>query len=306
MARKQRTDPHRPGAIVPADYTYIRSYELPRRTDGWPCPSFGLNCEIERRVLDAEGRIVHSGEHDADGMCCIAGMYLIAKVPFAEQGGTSKCSVCGTWFARGDVWRHNPTGEHVHLGWCCAEKYSLLVDRSEFELKAERWKRAQARAIKTELSKRARAEFLAKHEGLQEALETDHHIVQDIKGRFKEHCSLSDAQVTLVFKIARERAGRSEEKTVPAPRGDGRITFRGTVVSVRDQETAYGFQTKCTIKVTTDAGVWLAWGTLPSGCSGARRGDVVEITARLRPGRDAYFALMNRPHGIIVEQKEQA
>ncbi len=57
--------------------------------------------------------------------------------------------------------------------------------------------------------------------------------------------------------------------------------------------------TKGTIKVHTDAGVWLAWGTLPAALLDAQPsvGDVVEFTATLKRGRDAHFALYSRPTG---------
>src|ERR1041384_3258964 len=91
----KRTDPHRTGAIVPADYDYVLSYNLSTSEDGVRVPSFRVNCQLDRRVYDADGRIVRNGEHDADGRCCVVGLNGIARVAWAPTGGTGKCSVCG-------------------------------------------------------------------------------------------------------------------------------------------------------------------------------------------------------------------
>jgi hypothetical protein len=150
----KRTDPHRPGAIVPADYEHVLSYNGATSQDGWPVPSFGINCELDGRTWrDAEGNVVPqssrkavrcvNGKHADDGRCCVMGLLHVADVRMV--GNACRCTVCGTEFVYGEVWLHVPTGEHVHVGHICGRKYELLADRSAFELRAGRARAAAAK-----------------------------------------------------------------------------------------------------------------------------------------------------------------
>src|SRR6185369_5492411 len=141
-----RTDVHRPGAIVPAHYRQVLSYHLATQIDGWPLPPWNVD-----RVLE-----------------------LKATVKFASTGGLGKCSVCGANFIYGDVWVHEPTGEHIHLGHDCADKYNLLADWSELGLEKGRMKAAAAAAITKKLNAERRQATLDAHPGLEAALETNH------------------------------------------------------------------------------------------------------------------------------------
>ena len=303
----KRTDPHRKGAIIPAEYTHVLSYNGPTTQEGRPVPSFGVNCELDRRVVDKDGKLIKNGEHDPDGRCCYIGLLHIAKVKFAKHGGNGQCTACGTHFVYGEVWQHIPTGEHINVGHICGQKYGLMVDRSAFELEAGRRRAAAAMQIQREQNKEEREAFLAEHPGLAEALETDHHIVQDIKANFAHFRSLSDKQIALVLKLANEVANpKPEEAHVPAP--EGKQTFQGRVVAVKLQEGYYGDSLKATVKVDTPDGSWVAWGTAPKllldlACDhGGLRGCKVEITATLtRSDRDEHFAFMKRPRGKMLE-----
>jgi hypothetical protein len=207
------------------------------------------------------------------------------------------------------VWRHRETGEHIHLGHICADKYGLLVDYSTFELDYARFKRARAVEIKKAKNKAERSEFLSAHPGLAEALETDHNIVQDIATRFQRSCWLSDKQIELVFKIKEQVDNPQPEETyVPAP--TGRQEFEGTVVGTKFQDGMYGVSYKMTVKMETDKGVWLAFGTVPSrildsiiGESlSALKGKKVLVKGTLtQSDKDAHFAFFKRPSGVVKE-----
>ena len=311
----KRTDPHRPGAIIPADYEYCFSYNTGTSVDGWPLPSFGVNCELDRRCTtrDPDGKEhTVNGQHDPDGRCCVIGLLHVAKVQFAATGGTGNCSICGAAFVYGDVWEHRTTGEHIHLGHTCADKYNLLANRSAYELSLGNLKAAAARECAKAKNAEERAAFLKDHPGLAEDLAIDHPIIRDIAARFQQYRSLSDKQIGLVQRIAAEakRPPEEQEKTIPAP--TGKVTFTGTVVSAKTHESDYGPSYKMTVKVKTDAGVWLAWGTVPAAVLDAcpygtvgrlqnLRGAEVQITATLKPGRDAHFAVTSRPSGKLLK-----
>ncbi len=305
-----RTDCHRPGAIVPAHYKQVLCYSLPTTEGGWPVHAIGVNCELDHRH-EVDGHIVN-GTHQPDGLCCVVAMHGSGKV-FAETGGTGQCSVCGTHFVYGEVWRHTPTGVLIHIGHECAAKYQLLADRSAWELENRRVRNAAAVACQRAQNAEERAAFLAAHPELVDAfaLVDKHPILADLHDKFTRYLSLSDRQIALAVKLADEiRHPQPEEVHVAAPVSDARVTIRGVLVSKKTHEGAYGTTIKGTIKVHTDAGVWLAWGTLPDsllcGYNGAPRaevGDTVELQAKLMPGRESHFVFWKRPtQARIIER----
>lgn len=170
--------------------------------------------------------------------------------------------------------------------------------------KAKRTAETQAKMNATrDRNKIARADFLAAHDGLEAALELDHPIISSIAESFVRFCRLTDNQIALVTKIANEiRNPKPAELVTDAP--TGRVKFTGTVVKSEARDTEFGTQIKITVKVTTESGVWLAWGTAPTGLFTGDcilKGKQVEITATLAPGRDRHFALMSRPRGRVCE-----
>lgn len=292
----KRTDPHRPGAIIPADYSYRCSYALATTVEGWPVPSWNIDLVVE---IQAAARV--------------AGQRIF--------GAPGKCGSCGAVYTYGDLWQHGPSGDLLHVGHVCADKYTLMADRSAFELAMDRRNAAAAREIASRDRAERREAFYAENPGLREALELDHPILQDLASKVGKW-GLSPKQIALALKIADEvRNPKAAEVHVDAP--EGKVTFRGQIVSVKHQESAYGTTIKATIKVQTEAGSWLVWGTCPQaiidqsheawrkalngaqahpdGVFAAMRGQEVEITATLRRGRDSYFALMTRPRGSLVQ-----
>ncbi len=320
--RAARTDPHRPGAIMPSQYSYVLSYNLSTSEDGWPIPSFGINCALDRRVTikdqDTGKETITNGKHDADGECCQCGLLDSGK---KVLNGPGKCTVCGAAFIYGDIWKHEPTGEYIHLGHDCAEKYQLLADRSEWEMAD-----AKARRVAITMATRASNEgrmlrFCEKHDGLLVALQLEHPVVQDIKRKLREYGDLSPKQIALVFRLANSKDNpEPEEVTVKAP--TGKMKFRGVLVSKKNKETYYGIVTKIVVKVTTPDGVWLAWGTAPSGLYETTTlpqgvttslnpviGDEVEISCTLEAGSGPeakeHFVFMKRPRGKVVRRAQE-
>lgn len=274
-----RTDPHTPSLFVPAHYRYLVSYVFGH--------NFMPPINVDRAVQFMRERPLF--KHPTWGF------------------SLGKCSVCGAHFNYGDLWLHEPTGELITVGHDCADKYSLMADRSAFELEVGNAKAARAAEIEKVEKAEAEAAFFPQHPGLEEAFACSHNIVQDIKARFAKWGNISDKQVALVLKLAAEAAAPKpivvEEAHTSAP--EGRVTFTGTVVAVKNVDTEYGWQTKVTVKVETPEGSWLAWGTCPAAIlsqttnDGGVRGKRVEITATLKRGRDAHFALMSRPAGRL-------
>lgn len=288
MSFDDRQDPHRPGLFVPAHYRYMVSYSINHAF----VPSFNLDRAVQ--LTEQFPKFLHP-----------TWGYMLGK-----------CSVCGAHFNYGDVWLHEPSQELITIGHDCADKYSFMADRSAFELEVGNFKAARAVEIKKAKAAEKRVKVFAENPGLEAAFACSHHIVQDIKARFENGGSLSSRQVAFVLKLAAEAEARAAKAAAPksaeapveahveAP--EGRVTFTGIVVASKTVDTNYGWQTKVTVKVETPAGAWLAWGTCPAAildqtCNdGGVRGKRVEITATLKRGRDAHFALMSRPAGRLA------
>jgi hypothetical protein len=275
-----RTDPHRVGAIVPADYDYVLSFSGAHTANGWPVPSVNFNLIVELRKTEK----------------------------FADIHGTTTCDICGAWFIHGDVWRHRPTGELITLGHMCAEKYEMAADRADW---AHARGMALHRVMQAERRRQARAgmrEVLVAHPGLGRALRLDHRITRDIRARFIEFGTLSPKQVDLVHKLVRDAAEKAREDAEPQVEAPtGRLTVRGTVLGTRyDENGFYGPTTKMLVKVTTEAGSWKAWGTVPRALltGGELKGSEIEFTAAFeRSDRDPHFAFYRRPtKAILVDE----
>ena len=275
---KARLDPHTPSLLIPAHYTYLVSYVFGHAF----MPSINLD---RARAYTQEHPVFR---HPSWGF------------------GLGKCSVCGANFNYGDLWKHELTGELITVGHDCADKYSLMADRSAFELEVGNFKAARAIEIAKAEKAENRANFFGAYPGLEAAFECPHTVVQDIRDRFEKWGDISDKQIALVLKIA-DQANKPKpvdtEAHVPAP--EGCVTFQGVVVSVKEVDGQYGTQTKVTVKVETPEGSWLAWGTCPKAIldatqDGGPKGKTVAIKATLKHGQDAHFAFMARPTGTVV------
>lgn len=295
----QRNDPHRPSVIRPSEYSYVLDYALAHEFEGEILPPFNMD---EVLALKSD-----------------------PAVRWAPTGGIGKCSVCGANFIYGVIWQHDQTGEHIHLGHECADKYGLISDSGI----REEWERSRALARRTiaENLKRAaaRESFLAATPGLADdlALKSSHRILADLDARLTRYGSLTEKQVALAHRLAEEvRNPPPPEVLVPAPQG--LVTVRGEVVSAKYHESSMGEVLKLTVKVRTPDGNYLVWTTAPVQITrtlsvrpdgeftaskeeflAAFRGKWIEFTATLTPGRDAHFAFANRPRkaSVIDEQK---
>ena len=265
-----RTDCHRPGAIVPADYTYMLSYLMPGSE---PFDSYGIQ---EARALCES---IQWGRND--------------RKMFGHMG---KCGVCGAHYREGQVWLHIPTNDLLHIGHDCADKYELLANDPDFNTALEMIKIKRKAMIQAEHNRRIRQAFFDANPGIEEALQGEHYILADLSSSLNRWHSLTDAQVKLAFKIAadlKEKASQPKEVNVPAP--TGKQVVKGVVVSKKRHESMYGESLKMTVKVfTAPYTCWLCWGTVPSSLE-CKIGDTVEFKATLEAGRDPHFVFFKRP-----------
>lgn len=253
---------HSKTTLIPADYTHVLAFAFAGQDD----PSFNIKELAElRRTLPF----------------------------FRKPSGKGGCDVCGAHFRYGSVFRH-VSGEHIVVGWECAEQIETHGDlgaaRGAVLAGLERARKLAAR-------RSALRQFaIGAGRQLRQALRCEHRIVQDIRARLIQWGTVSDAQVALVLKIAREeaeKATRPAEVKVPAP--EGRQEIRGEVVSVKAHDSDFGTTTKMTVKVAAEGGVFLVWCTVPAGFSVARGNQVKFVATLTRSDRDPSFAFGKRP-----------
>jgi len=317
----KRTDAHRKGAIVPGEYRFVLCYSMAH--DAYP--SWGVDCTRSRWVSQiVDGALsyyeIPGKPHAPEMNCCLVALAESGR-KFADHGRAGNCTACGTGFYDGEVWEHIPTGELAHFGMICAEKYNLLRDRSADQLALGRHKEAAAVEVTRKKNAEARIAFFSAHPGLEADLKLDHRILADLSEKLFRFLSLSPAQIALAAKIANEiRNPKPGEAKVAAPVTSDRVLIRGTVVSLKEVEApAFGYRPryaetdtilKMVVRVQTPEGSWAAWGTVPSALASERvtnaagetvgyvaiqKGDVVEFSAKLQPGREASFAFFSRP-----------
>lgn len=187
------------------------------------------------------------------------------------------------------------------------------------------------RAPSTAVAAERTLSVLAANPGLVDDLQMAHPILQSIAADFKVWGRLSDKQIALVRKLAKESrerlAMRATEKLVAAP--TGRVTFRGKVVSAKTHYAALGrghssLTLKMTVKMDTPEGAWLVWVTCPQSVqddlwsdveqtawraagraqdaeTGSRlKGREVEVTAALSVKDKPSFAFGSRPTGKLI------
>lgn len=302
----KRTDCHRPGAIIPADYRYVLSYALPTTRDGARVPAIGINCEIDRRKLDEKGILIANGEHNVNHRCCIVALKATG-VRWARHGSPGKCDVCGAAFSYGDVWEHTPTGELVMFGHDCADKYALLADRADFDARLDMERRRTAAEITRQLRVEARAKLFHEHPDLDAAFAINHPIIRDIVGRFTQYGQISPAQIELVRKIALGiNTPKPEEPKATMPWEAGRQLVEATVLGVKWQENDYGGTWKVLLRDGAHRKLWM---TLPSlthhdgsyYVPEELKGATIACTVSVEPSRDdPGFGFGKRPTKAAV------
>lgn len=282
-----RTDCHRPGAIVPADYAYAFGFNGATEADGWPIPPSGIDTIM---ALRSEGRM-------------------------ADIHSTLQCDVCGNRFVWGFAYEHTPSGLIVTMGEDCAAKYEMAAaDPRWANFKGRAIDRAK-RAAELITRRRQAREYLTSNPDLRAALKAvkNHDIGADLRRSLYKWSALTEAQVGLVFKLQKDEAARAvreaadaERTWIDVPESDERITVVGEVLSTRWIENDFGGTLKMLVRVDAEAGCYKLWGSVPGSIMvGERlRGVHITFTARVeRSNHDAGFGFYKRPtKAAIVEE----
>jgi hypothetical protein len=327
MSETQRTDPHSTGAIISSDYDFVLWYEMGGASE----PPVNTDCTRPTYDFTSYKVIPAPGHVEGSTTCCLRRLRE-SGAKFAEHGGGGSCTICGSGFRYGEVWRHRPTTEHIHVGHVCADKWDLTADRSEAIAHQARLAELRSKAGREKKLATARDAWLAVNPDVAEAFKLAEafvapetvvfgdrrpegaSILRDMARRLHQYGSLSEKQIAFALKLKAqlEAPAPVAERHVPAP--EGRQVVTGRVVSVRDQESDYGLTWKMTVKVETPDGSWLTWSTVPAaihdvflntedandGLASWLKGRTVTFTATLSRGNDEHFAFAKRPSKATV------
>jgi hypothetical protein len=276
-----RTDPHRPSAIEPADYDFVGFNCLPTHDAGSCQYLIGERERIERHMDRTGGKYSHHG-----------------------NGG---CAICGsTNMIYSALFHHRPTNMYVRTGLDCTDKLDCgEVERFRREVRAA----LQQKAGKGKAAALLDAAGLAKAWQVYVAVEAgapdlphEEVTVRDIVGRLVQYGSVSDNAVNylrvLVDRIERraeiqaQRAAEAEA-AAPVPVVAGRMTVRGTVLTIKEPGEWDMWPTR--MLVQHESG-WKVFGTLPASLDDVERGAVVEFDAAVEPSpKDPKFGFFSRP-----------
>jgi hypothetical protein len=111
----------------------------------------------------------------------------------------------------------------------------------------------------------------------------------------------ADAITTTIARVAERAAQQAADTANACDVPEGRMAVDGEVVSTRWDDTPYGSAKKWLVKVTTDAGVYKLWGTVPRAILDVKAGDRVRFTGTLeRSHDDRAFGFVKRPTAAEV------
>ena len=293
-----RSDVHAPSNMKPEDYDLV-GFIAPRQASS------------EEYLQRTEGQIDVYGEF-LEEACEDLGHYFkkdisnLCAVPKpAFQGNHSHkgtCDHCGAAFMYKVVFKHEPTGEHIAVGFQCALNTFAATNLAH----AQRVLSKAVKAAKTRAQPDARvrawvqdpanadiawvveddywSKFLDGVRRGRELSEKQRELLERITAEKKANGGLTDAEVE------RKRQEKIAEKGEPVPAG--RTAIAGTVLNTKWQDGMYGSALK--MLVQDDRG-FKVWGSVPSSID-VEKGDQITFSAAVEPSKDDdKFGFFKRP-----------
>lgn len=209
------------------------------------------------------------------------------------NGGTH-CNCCNRVIKYVAVGLNEATQTYHAIGRNCAEifQYSPSVKKN-----LDKMEKKTLLAKKRVLNAKKVQAIYDKHEGLEEALKTDNNIVQDIRSRVIQYHNISDKQVALVMKIAKQdaefKAQREAELADASPIDFKTIADKVlTIVSIKPKEGFYGTQNKVLLKAEEG---WKLYGNIPMNTE-FKAGDSILFSCNTitKSDKDEYFGFFKR------------
>ncbi len=298
----KRNDIHSPSQIVPSDYEFV---------------AFDY---IKVMGIEDAHFLKHEREMKRAHMSMTKGKYSRHE----QSEGAGGCQCCGANAVYTCTFYHQKSNEYIHVGSICADKLDLSYSDEQFNL----FKKSVRLEIKIAKGKanaqRILAEIFYENQAKKvwDIYNTNWHS-EEYKGRkLYEEITIRDMITNVVrygdFKsnkqidfmknllnqidnrevIAKRRA---DERANAAECPNGRVTFVGEVISIKEQVCLYGYNaTQLKMLVKSETG-FMAYGSVPSG-HGIQRGSVVEFSATFKQSaNDPKFGYFKRPSKCKVK-----
>lgn len=295
-----RTDSHRPSAIVPADYEFV-AHECVRIEGVADC------------IFVSQARAAIAAHFSKTG-----GTYSTH-----EHGGN--CHVCGSVNAVYTIlFYHSKTNTYVRLGQDCSAKLfnndfgakffrNAVADVREHHAGIQK---AQALLADYGLTaawdvsvsaKAQRAECQAQFDidGItrRSPIAYEAVVIEDMVGKLVKYGSISEKQRNYIAVLLSKLTNRvqvetkqAEEKELAADCPTGTLVVEGTVLTTKLQSSPYGDTLKMLVK---HASGYKVWGSVPSGLY-IDKGDIVRFTATIECSKDdKKFGFFKRPRKAV-------
>jgi hypothetical protein len=276
-----RTDIHAPSRFQPADYDFV-AYD-------YYGPSHGDVALSAHRTAFRE-HMAHTGGHYSTH----------------EHGGT--CHVCGAAAMYVAKFHHRPTNTYICTGMDCAEKVHV-GDAAAFR-RFHATVRSQLEAV----AGKRKAQATLAQAGMSAAWDVytstpwaafEEQTIGDIVGKLIKYGSISDKQMAFVGRLLTAKANRAVQAAeraaataAAAPCPAGRQTVEGKVLSIKGQDTAFGYVTKMLVQ---HADGWKVWGTVAAAISAVEKGQTVRFVAEVTPSQDdPKFGFFARPSKAVI------
>jgi hypothetical protein len=222
------------------------------------------------------------------------------------HGGT--CHICGAAAMYVAKFFHRPTCEYIVTGMDCAEKVHV-GDAAAFR-RFHSTVRSQLEAV----AGKRKAQATLAQAGMAAAWDVytstpwaafEEQTIGDIVGKLIKYGSISDKQMAFIGRLLTAKANRAVQAAeraaataAAAPCPAGRQTVEGKVLSIKGQDTAFGYVTK--MLVQHDSG-WKVWGSVAAAISGVEKGQTVRFVAEVTPSQDdPKFGFFARPSKAVI------
>lgn len=218
------------------------------------------------------------------------------------------CVHCGNGRVRWiTATKHLPTGDVVVFGSDCTARLGfrnqVAFKLAQLQAKAEAGHKRMKIWVARTAFLAANPEFAAAVEQAKNEVHAKNTFVADVISKLNLYGSLSERQVAAVIKsIARDiemASGKAAEATeVKGDAPTGRQTVTGVILSIKQVEGYYGWQSKMLLKLENNARVWL---TVPSKAAVEVK-NTITVTATFEVSKDdKSFAFGKRPSLVSVK-----
>lgn len=279
----KRLDPHSPTNLRTEDYDFAGCLDW---GGGASADPLGAAFAARERVALINRVIVEPGRK------------------WAHVHPNGQCDHCGAHIRYAALLVHTPTDTVVEVGETCLEnrferatsEFQKLRKAAELDRQRQHIKKwvAQFALDYPDLA------FMATNE-IPESMAWNN-FVQDLAYKLHEYGGLSDKQIAALRKVkatceaqAIKRAAQADLPKTDVP--EGRLVVTGEVLSLKSQESQFGWTTKMLV---LDKRGFKVWGTRPAN-SGFDRGCLVRFSAKLERSKDdSTFGFFSRPTQAAV------